>query len=92
MNLVKLIPFCSLSHCKQSFLLDPLIYTYFRAKFEESKQITLAAMDAGGKKKSGKGDFDNAIKGNEEIRNMKFHHMTFDDLEDALETNINDSK
>lgn len=49
-------------------------------------------MDAGGKKKGGKGEFESAIKGNEEIRNMRYHHMTFDELEDSLETNINDSK
>ena len=49
-------------------------------------------MDAGAKKKSSKADFDNAIKGNEDIRNMRFHHMTFEELEDNLETNINDRK
>lgn len=51
-------------------------------------------MDAGQKHKhkSGKGDFENAIKGNEEIRNMRFHHMTFDELQEALETNIDESK
>jgi hypothetical protein len=46
----------------------------------------------GKKKKSGKADFDNAVKGNEAIRNMRFHYMTFDELEDALETNVNESK
>jgi sodium/potassium-transporting ATPase subunit alpha len=61
----------------------------YQSKFEESKQITLAMMDAGAQKKSNKAEFESAIKGNEEIRNMKFHHMTFDQLEDALETNIN---
>jgi hypothetical protein len=54
--------------------------------------ISLAQMDAGAKKKDSKADFDNAIKGNEEIRNMKFHGMTFDELEAKLETRINDSK
>lgn len=51
-------------------------------------------MDAGSKKKKsgGKADFDNAVKGNEEIRNMRFHFMTFDELEDNLETNISESK
>lgn len=50
-------------------------------------------MDEKGKgKKGGKSDFDSAIKGNEEIRNMRFHHMTFEELEDTLETNINESK
>lgn len=49
-------------------------------------------MDAGNQKKDNKAEFESAIKGNEEIRNMKFHHMTFDQLEDALETNINNSK
>ena len=53
----------------------------------------MAMMDNFGKKKSsGKADFDNAIKGNEAIRNMRFHHMNFDELEDSLETSINDSK
>jgi len=65
---------------------------YYRQRIEESQQITLAAMDAGAKKKSSKADFDNAIKGNEDIRNMRFHHMTFEELEDNLETNINDRK
>lgn len=69
------------------------LFTY-RAKFEESKQITLAAMDAGAKKKKkgGKAEFDNAIKGNEEIRNMRYHIMTFEELEVNLETNITESK
>ena len=49
-------------------------------------------MDAGAKKKSSKADFDNAIKGNEEIRNMKFHEMNFDELENKLETRIVNSK
>jgi hypothetical protein len=49
-------------------------------------------MDAGKKKKSSKDDFNNAIKGNEEIRTMKYHEMTFDELETKLETSINDSK
>lgn len=44
------------------------------------------------KKKKGKNDFDSAIKGNEEIRNMRFHAMTFDELEENFETNIGDSK
>lgn len=49
-------------------------------------------MDAGAKKKGNKGDFEGAIKGNEEIRNMRFHMMTFEELEDTLETNISESK
>ena len=49
-------------------------------------------MDAGKKKKSGKNEFENAIKGNEEIRNMTFHAMTFEQLEEKLGTNIVDSK
>lgn len=50
-------------------------------------------MDKTGKKKGGnKADFDNAIKGNEAIRSMRFHYMTFDELEDNLETSINESK
>ena len=49
-------------------------------------------MDAGAKKKGGKADFESAIKGNEEIREMKFHHMTFDELEEHFETNLSDSK
>lgn len=52
-------------------------------------------MDAGnkGKKKNGgKADFENAIKGNEEIRNMRWHIMNFDELEDALDTDIAESK
>lgn len=49
-------------------------------------------MDAGSKKKGSKADFDSAIKGNEEIRNMKFHEMNFDELETKLETSIVDSK
>lgn len=52
--------------------------------------MTLAAMDAKGKKKGG--DFESAIKGNEEIRNMRFHHMTVDELEESLDTNIQGSK
>jgi len=64
-----------------------------RSKFEETQQISLAMMDQTGKKKGGKGaDFDAAIKGNEAIRSMKFHFMTFDELEDALETSVNESK
>jgi len=53
--------------------------------------ITLASMDAGSKKSS-KNEFDKALKGNEEIRNMKYHSMNFDELEQSLETSINDSK
>lgn len=49
-------------------------------------------MDAGAKKKGNKGDFEGAIKGNEEIRNMRYHFMTFEELEDSLETNISESK
>jgi hypothetical protein len=49
-------------------------------------------MDAGTKKKGSKGDFEGAIKGNEEIRNMRYHFMTFEELEDSLETNISESK
>ena len=52
--------------------------------------ITLAKMDAGSKKNS-KNEFENALKGNEEIRNMKYHSMTFDELEQGLETNISES-
>lgn len=44
------------------------------------------------KKKSNKDEFDNAIKGNEEIRNMTYHGMTFDELEKSLDTRVNDSK
>jgi hypothetical protein len=46
----------------------------------------------GKKKKGGKSEFDAAIKGNEEIRSMRFHKMNFEELEQDLETNINDSK
>jgi hypothetical protein len=46
----------------------------------------------GKKKKGGKSDFDAAVKGNEEIRAMKFHKMTFEELEQEFETNINDSE
>ena len=49
-------------------------------------------MDAGKKKKSGKNEFENAVKGNEEIRNMTFHAMTFEQLEDNLGTSIVESK
>lgn len=53
----------------------------------------MAMMDNFGKKKSsGKAEFDNAIKGNEAIRNMRFHHMNIDELEDTLGTSITDSK
>lgn len=45
-----------------------------------------------GKKKSSKDEFDNAIKGNEEIRNMLYHGMTFDELEKTLDTNITPGK
>ena len=44
------------------------------------------------KKKSGKNEFDSAVKGNEEIRNMRYHKMTFDELEEELETNISQRK
>jgi len=73
------------------FPISPLLNVKFRSKFEESEIISLANMDAGAKKSS-KNEFDNAIKGNEEIRNMKYHSMTFEELELSLETNINDSK
>ena len=49
-------------------------------------------MDAGKKKKSGKSDFESAIKGNEEIRSMTYHTMTIDQLEDKLGTSIAESK
>ena len=49
-------------------------------------------MDATKKKKSGKNEFENAIKGNEEIRAMTYHTMTFEQLEEKLSTNISDSK
>lgn len=45
-----------------------------------------------GKKKSNKDDFDNAVKGNEEIRNMTYHKMNMNQLEESLETRINDRK
>ena len=48
-------------------------------------------MDSGTKKKSEKGGFDAAVKGNEEIRRMMFHKMTFDELEESFETNISES-
>ena len=57
-----------------------------------SKQIELADMDVKKKTKDKKSDFDSAIKGNEEIRNMRYHAMTFDELEESLETNISESK
>ena len=57
-----------------------------------SKQIELADMDFKFKTKDKKSDFDSAIKGNEEIRNMRYHIMTFDELEESLETNISESK
>ena len=49
-------------------------------------------MDVVKKKKSGKSEFENAIKGNEEIRAMTYHAMTFEQLEEKLTTNISDSK
>jgi hypothetical protein len=50
-------------------------------------------MDKTGKKKGGaKAGFDAAIKGNEEIRTMRYHKMTFEELEEDLDTNIQDSK
>jgi hypothetical protein len=63
----------------------------FRAKFEESQQITLSEMDAT-KKKAPKQDMNSLIKSNEEIRNMRFHHYNVEELEENLTTNISDSK
>ena len=57
-----------------------------------SKQIQLADMDVKGKSQDKKSDFDSAIKGNEEIRNMRYHAMTFDELEETFDTNISESK
>ena len=48
-------------------------------------------MDAGAKKDN-KVDFEGAVKGNEDIRNIKFHTMTMEELEDNLQTNIAESK
>eukprot|EP00344_Euplotes_crassus_P005805 CAMPEP_0196998080 /NCGR_PEP_ID=MMETSP1380-20130617/3549_1 /TAXON_ID=5936 /ORGANISM="Euplotes crassus, Strain CT5" /LENGTH=1183 /DNA_ID=CAMNT_0042414523 /DNA_START=32 /DNA_END=3583 /DNA_ORIENTATION=- len=59
----------------------------YNQKFEESQQIKLAEMDKG-KKKSNKDEFDNAVKGNEEIRNMTYHKMNMNQLEESLETRI----
>mmetsp|Transcript_13097 Transcript_13097/g.15135 ORF Transcript_13097/g.15135 Transcript_13097/m.15135 type:complete len:1178 (-) Transcript_13097:54-3587(-) len=65
----------------------------YQANFDQTQQIALADMDTKGKKKKGgKSEFDSAIKGNEEIRNMRFHFMTFEELSDKLETNIVDKK
>jgi biopolymer transport protein ExbB/TolQ len=65
----------------------------FRENFNEKEEIVLAMKDkTGKKKKGGKSDFDAAVKGNEEIRAMKFHKMTFEELEQEFETNINDSE
>jgi hypothetical protein len=61
----------------------------FSLRYEESTQISLSQMD---KKKSSKDDFDNAIKGNENLKNMTYHTMNFDELEQSLETRINNSK
>ena len=49
-------------------------------------------MDVKRKTKDKKSDFDSAIKGNEEIRAMTYHTMTFEQLEEKLSTNISDSK
>ncbi len=64
----------------------------FRAKFEESQQITLSEMDAKKGKKGAKQDMNSLIKSNEEIRNMRFHHFNVEELEESLGTNIADSK
>lgn len=49
-------------------------------------------MDAGAKKKHCKKGIESAMKENEAIRNMQFHAMTIEQLEDNFETNIHDSK
>jgi hypothetical protein len=54
--------------------------------------VTLEEMKKRGKKKGdGKAEFDAAIKGNENIRNMRYHMMTFEQIEEEFDTNINDS-
>jgi hypothetical protein len=42
------------------------------------------------KKKSQKQDMNSLIKSNEEIRNMRFHILSIEELEDKLTTNISD--
>jgi hypothetical protein len=65
----------------------------FRENFNEKEEIVLAMKDkTGKKKKGGKEEFDAAIKGNEEIRTMRFHKMTIEELEQEFDTNINDSE
>lgn len=64
----------------------------YRAKYEESQQISLSLMDAGVKKKKGKDAIEGAIKENEAIRHMQFHAMTIEELEDKFDTNIGESK
>ena len=44
------------------------------------------------KKKSNKQDMNSLIKSNEDIRNMRFHSLTIEELEDKLTTNISDRK
>ena len=65
-----------------SSIIDFIFELSNRNKFELSKQIQLADMDARKKKKSGKNEFAHAIKGNEEIRAISYHTMTFEQLEE----------
>jgi hypothetical protein len=60
-------------------------------KFEESKQITLAMMDHGAKKKEDKG-LDSALKSNDAIRSMSYHIISIEELEETFETDIKESK
>lgn len=65
----------------------------FRNEFESNNIIKIEDMrKEEKKKKGGKAEFESAIKGNEAIRNMKFHMLTFEELEELFGTNISDSK
>ena len=79
-------------HSRFGFMKYELLTFALRENYNEKAEIELAMKDRTGKKKKGKSEFDAAIKGNEEIRTMRFHKMTFEELEQEFDTNINESK
>lgn len=61
----------------------------FKDKFEEKEQVTLAMMDKGGTK-GGKKDFASKALENDKVREMKYHVVGVEELEELLDTRIKD--
>lgn len=62
----------------------------FKDKFEEKEQVTLAMMDKGGAKGGKNKDFASKALENDKVRDMKFHVVPLEELEEILDTKIKD--